>query len=201
MTQKWNLTGTYFEACNCDVACPCVFLSKPTMGACKVIIAWHIDKGSFGGTALGGLNVGLYALSPGNMIEGNWKVALYLDEKSTEGQKNALTQIFTGQAGGHPAVLVSFVKEVLGIKSVPIEYKAEGKRRSLRIPNLAEVEIEALPGQENADVTLNHQPLGVVPGQTLVVAKSKRVSYRDHGQNLEVSEKSGFYAPFIYQGS
>ena len=32
MTSDWKLEGLYFEACNCDAACPCVFLSPPTMG-------------------------------------------------------------------------------------------------------------------------------------------------------------------------
>ena len=35
MAQEWKVTGTYFEACNCDVACPCIFLSPPTTGECK----------------------------------------------------------------------------------------------------------------------------------------------------------------------
>ena len=34
MSQKWNVAGTYFEACNCNVACPYVFLSPPTEGEC-----------------------------------------------------------------------------------------------------------------------------------------------------------------------
>jgi len=29
---------------NCEAACPCVFLSPPTEGECKVLIGWHIDK-------------------------------------------------------------------------------------------------------------------------------------------------------------
>ncbi len=32
MSEKWKLTGTYFEACSCDIACPCTFLSAPTTG-------------------------------------------------------------------------------------------------------------------------------------------------------------------------
>ncbi len=201
MTTKWHLSGTYFEACNCDVACPCVFLSPPTMGECRDLVGWHIDKGSFGDVALDGLNVALYVHSPGNMVEGKWKAALYLDERATQAQKDALSQIFSGQAGGHPAALGSLIEEVLGVKSVPIEYQAEGKRRSLRIPNVGEAEIEALAGQGDAEVTINNHPLCVAPGQTAVVGKSKQVSYRDHGLQLEVSDKAGFYSPFTYQSS
>lgn len=200
MAEKWSLAGTYFEACNCDVACPCVFLSAPTTGECQVIIGWHVDKGSYGNVPLDGLNIALYGHSPGNMMKGNWKAAIYLDEKATEAQKNALTQIFAGQAGGHPAVLCSLVSEVLGVKSVSIEYRAEGKKRSLRIPNLAEAEIEAMAGQGNADITIANHPLCAAPGYPVVVSKSKRLTYNDHGVKLDISEKNGFYSPFIYEG-
>ena len=59
MSEKWSLSGTYFEACNCNVACPCVFLSEPTPGECTVLVGWHIDEGTFEGTSLNNLNVAL----------------------------------------------------------------------------------------------------------------------------------------------
>ena len=43
----WSLSGTYMESCNCEAACPCVFLGPPTEGECTVLIAWHVDRGSF----------------------------------------------------------------------------------------------------------------------------------------------------------
>ena len=97
-------------------------------------------------------------------------------------------------------MLASFVGQVLGVKSVPIDYRAEGKRRSLRIPDLAEAEIEALAGQGGVEVTVSNHPVCVAPGYPAVVAKSKRLSYRDHGFQWEVSEKNGYYSPFSYQG-
>lgn len=122
MATKWQLTGTYFETCNCEAACPCVFLSAPSSGECTVLIAWHVDKGRFEDTVLDGLNVALAVHSPGHMAEVPWRAVLYFDDRAEDDQKDALTQIFTGQAGGHPATLVSHVGEVLGISSVPIDY-------------------------------------------------------------------------------
>lgn len=200
MAAKWNLAGTYFEACNCEVACPCIFLSPPTTGECTVLVGWHIEKGSFGGVKLDGLNVALAVDSPGHMAQGKWKIALYLDERATQAQKDSLAQIFAGQAGGHFAVLGPFIGQVLGVKSVPINYQAVGKRRSLQIANVAVAEIEALQGQGGADVLISNHPMTVVPEQPAVVAKSKRLSYNDYGLKWEVSEKNGFYSAFAYQG-
>lgn len=201
MSDKWSLTGTYFEACNCDVACPCVFLSPPTTGDCTVFVGWHIDKGSQGKVTLDGLNVALAVHSPGNMVATKWQAAVYFDSKASEAQKSALTQIFTGQAGGHPAVLVSFVGEVLGVKSVGIDYHADGKRRSLKIADIVEAEIEAIGGADGSEVTIKGPPLSISPGYAATVAKSKKLSYHDYGLQWEISEKNGFFSPFAYQAS
>jgi hypothetical protein len=199
MAETWSVKGTYFETCNCNVACPCVFLSPPTTGDCTVLVGWHIEKGSYANITLDGLNVTLAYHVPGHMATTKWQAALYFDDRASDKQKDALMQIFTGKAGGHPAVLASFVGQVLGVKSVPIEYQAEGKRRRLKIAGIAEAEIEALSGAGGADVTVSGHPLCIAPGFSATVAKSRGLSYRDHGLSWEISEKNGFFSPFAYQ--
>jgi hypothetical protein len=200
MPEAWKLSGTYFEACNCDAVCPCIFLGPPTQGNCTVLVAWHIDKGTFGNTSLDGLNTVLAAYSPGHMLQTRWKVALYLDERANQDQRGALTQIFAGQAGGHFANLAACIGEVLGVRTAAIDYEAEGRRRSLTITGVAGMEIEAVPGQDGGEATVSNMPFCVVPGIPSVVAKSKQVTYRDHDLSWEISGKNGFYSAFAYQG-
>jgi hypothetical protein len=200
MSSQWKLNGTYFESCNCDTACPCIFLGPPTRGDCTVLVAWHIDEGHFGDTCLNGLNTVLAVHSPGHMLQTKWKAALYLDERASQEQRDSLTRIFAGQAGGHLANVAACVGEVLGVKAVPIDYRAEGKRRSVSINGLADLEIKAVPGQDGAEVTIAGPPFCVVPGIPPVVAKSKRLSYRDYGYQWELSDRNGFYSAFAYQG-
>jgi hypothetical protein len=103
---KWQLTGDYFENCNCDVVCPCLaspaapLTSRPSRGACDVALAFHIDQGSYGDVALDGLSVVLAAHAPGPMADGNWAVAAYIDERADDRQTAALGAIFTGADGG-----------------------------------------------------------------------------------------------------
>ena len=197
---EWEINGTYFEACNCEIACPCVFLSAPTTGDCKVLIAWHIDSGSFGQADLNGLNVALAAYSPGAMTDGNWKVALYIDEQANQAQQEALTQMFGGQSGGHFALLAGFIGEVLGINTAAIDYKVDGKSRSLTVGNLAAMEVQAIDGGDGSEVMITNNPLGVVPGEPMVVAKASQLTYHDHGMNWELSGKNAYYSPFAYKG-
>ena len=201
MPDSWKIVGSYFETCNCDLACPCVFLSPPTSEDCTVLLAWHVDQGRFGEIDLDGLNVVLAARSPGHMLKGNWKVALYVDERASQSQQDALTHIFSGQAGGHLAALVPLIGEVLGVKAAVIEYLSEGKRRTLRVGDVADAEIESLPGQDGSDVTVANVPFAAVPGVPLVVAKSKQMRFSDYGLKWEVSNKNGYFAPFAYQSA
>ena len=197
---SWQLKGTYFETCNCNVACQCVFLSAPSEGECRVLVAWHVDEGKDDEVDLAGLNVAMAIHSPGHMIQTKWRAALYLDERADDRQKQALTRIFAGQAGGHPEALASFVGDVLGVASVKIDYQAAGRTRSLSIPGIVSAEIEAIEGQGGGDVTISGHPLCVAPGEPAVVAKSMRLDYTDHQMTWSISDRNGFYSPFAYQG-
>lgn len=200
-SNQWTLKGTYFETCNCDLACPCVFLSAPTDGECTVLVAWHIERGHFENVDLSGLNAALAAYSPGHMTQVPWKAALYLDDRASQEQRERLTRIFGGQAGGHPARLATHIGEVLGVKSASIQYEAQGRLRSLRIGDIAEAEIEGIEGQGGADVTVTNHPLCIAPGHPAVAARSRRLEFHDHEIDLSISDKNGFYSPFSYQGS
>jgi len=194
----WELNGNYFETCNCEAACPCVFLSPPTEGDCTVLVAWHIDRGHYGDTSLDDLNVALAVYSPGNMIEGKWKAAAYFDEKADEAQNEALHAIFGGKAGGHPEVLASFIGELVGAKNVPMHFESDGKTSSLSIPGVVEAEIERIEGQGGEPATIQNHPLCIAPGKPATVARSKHFSLKDFGWDWTLSGRTGFSSPFEY---
>lgn len=194
----WNVEGSYFEACNCEAACPCVFLSPPTTGECTALVGWHINTGDHDGVALDGLNVALAIHAPGNMVETAWRAALYLDDRASESQASALGAIFSGAAGGHPAVLAVHIGEVMGVATAPISFDIDGSTRALRIGEVAEVKILAMSGQGGEQVTVNNHPLCIGPGFEAVAARSEHLRYSDHGYEWELSEKNGFFSPFSY---
>jgi hypothetical protein len=195
----WSLQGTYVESCNCEAACPCVFLSAPTQGECTLLAAWHVDKGGFDNVKLDGLNVAL-AVHSGHMAKTKWNAAVYIDEKASSDQEQSLGKIFGGQAGGHPAVLASFVGKLLGVKKVPIQFTQSGKSFSLKMPNVAEMSIEAMQGAGGADVQIAGHPLCIAPGFPATVGRSTQLKYTDHGMSWNLSQKNAFYSHFEYKG-
>jgi len=175
-------------------------LEPPTTGDCTVLIAWQIESGDYNGTNLDGFNVVLAAHSPGNMIEVDWKVALYVDNRANDAQQEALTLIFSGQAGGHFAGIAQHVGEVMGVSSADIEYKSQGKDRSVNIKGVGHMDIRGLDGMGGADVTITNNALGVVPDEPTVVAKSSSLTYQDYGMDWNLSGKNGYYSGFTYKG-
>ena len=196
---SWKLQGSYFETCNCETACPCVWLQSPSEGDCKLLVAWHIDSGHFGNQTLDNLNVALACYAPGDMKEGNWQAALYIDERADDAQVDAITQIFSGQQAGHLAILMSFVSEVLGIQKVKIDYKEDGNKRFMSIPGIAQAEIESIQGITGAESSITNPPLCVVSSHPSTVAKSNQYQYQDYDKNWQFSDRNGYYSPFTYQ--
>ena len=215
----WKLEGDYFDGCNCKSICPCVFALDPTEGDCKGLAAWHIEKGLFtkndrnssntknedannNSINLANLNVVISVHAPGHMLAGpKWKIALYLDEKANNDQKDALTSIFTGQVGGDFFVeMLSRTGEILEIRSVPIEFNIEGKkRRKIKIPAIAEMDIEGLTGSDpNIESKVINPAFSNTPGIDPIIARAARHTYKDHGLEWDNSGRNAFYSRFTY---
>jgi hypothetical protein len=204
----WSFEGEYFENCNCTVACPCIFsaeqpfTSMPTEGACEVAFAFHLDSGSYGSTRLDGLNVGLAARTPGPMIDGNWQVALYVDERASPAQQEALQAIFSGAAGGTMGGFAPLIGEVLGIKAVPITYATNGKRRSVEIPGIMSLAVRPVPSAMGEDVEMiarNAHPFA--PEGVVMAVGDSGSTWSDHGMRWDNSGRNGHYAPIRWSNA
>jgi len=122
---KWKASGHWFDVCNCNIPCPCIFAQTPSYGYCEGIMAYHIKKGEYGETSLDGLNVLILDYFKGNIWAGETKldIALFFDEKANEEQRKALNMIFTGKAGGFMGQLANLIGEVRGLEYTPIKFE------------------------------------------------------------------------------
>lgn len=202
-----QITGDYFENCNCDVVCPCLFSSgppltaQPTAGACEVAFGFHIDQGRYGGTTLDDLNVAMVARTPGAMGDGNWSAAIYLDERADERQGEALTTIFTGGAGGPLANLAPLIATVLGARSVPITYTREGQRRSVEIPSVMHLGVHAAPSMvPDQEIWAKNAHPFALEGVAMAIG-DEGSTWEDYGMRWDNSGKNGHYAPIHWSNN
>ena len=96
----YKLEGSLLEVCNCDVLCPCWVGMDPDNGTCDTALAHHFEKGDIDGVDVSGLTMGFTAHVPGNILQGNWRVVVHIDERATKQQEEALLTVYTGKQGG-----------------------------------------------------------------------------------------------------
>ena len=143
----WRLEGAYTENCNCEVVCPCVasaFAAPATYDRCTAMFAWHIESGEVDGTDVSGLSVVLVLDTPRQMLEGDWRLGMFMDDRASEEQAEKLGGIFSGQMGGPLANLVPLISENLGMEVASIEHIDDGLRHRVRVGDAIDVEIEDL---------------------------------------------------------
>ena len=201
---SWRLSGDYFENCNCSVVCPCLvssappLTSQPTEGVCDVALAFHIDNGNYGQVALDGLSVALIAHTPGPMADGNWTVAVYVDERADDRQTEALGAIFSGAEGGPMANFAPLIATNLGVKKVPVTYRVAGKTRSAEIPGIMHMSVEPLPSLHPSGESWAAVGHPVAPDRLALAVGGVGSTFADHGMRWDNSGKNGHYAPISW---
>jgi len=127
-TSAWRISGLYFEACNCELVCPCYSAKPPTYGYCEGNCAWYIQQGHArsGAVKLDGLSVLMAQRCAGLMRETEWQCWFYVDDRASPEQFDALKEIFTLSEGGHLAKIFGRLWKVRGVERAPIEVKLGG---------------------------------------------------------------------------
>ena len=173
----WAISGDYLETCSCTYICPCIATNlkdPPTNGLCKASLLFHIKKGRYGAVSLDGRTVIVVGQIPNALIEGNWSVGLIVDDGADEQQKEALTNIMSGGAGGPMARFSHFVSEFLGVEQRPIRFEKKGMKFSFSIPDVLDQAAEGMGGGENPDEPLYVDNNKHWANQRLGMARAKR---------------------------
>ena len=141
---SWNLKGSYFETCSCELMCPCnmSFDHGATYDYCRVVLVFNVSEGEIEGTDVSGLKLAVIADTPKVMTEGNWRLGMFVDERATDEQVEKLTAVYSGQKGGPMAGLAPLIGELLGVERAAIEVVEEGLRHSVRIGDAIDFEVE-----------------------------------------------------------
>jgi hypothetical protein len=190
---SWNLSGSYFESCSCDVVCPCT--ASLSLGAtkdrCKVVLVFNVKSGEVEGTDVSGLTVAAVADTPKVMSEGNWRLGVVIDADASDEQAEKLGGVFSGALGGPMEALGPLVGEDLGLQRLPIEVREDGLTHSVKIGEEIDLEIEdvvpfGVESGEPAKITGIFHPVG----SELTVSRATRSSVNAFG--IQYEGRAGF---------
>lgn len=196
----YHLEGRLLEVCDCRVLCPCWIGEDPDNGTCDSVLAYHFDKGTVDGVDVTGRTVAIVSHIPGNVLNGNFRIALYLDEGASDAQMEALVNVYSGKLGGPVAELAKLIGEVLSVERTAIRFDVNEGRGTLTIGDVSHAELEPYKGPDGSTTVLSNTIFSTVPGAPVFVGKATRYTSRHAGlgHDLDLTGHNALQSTFVF---
>jgi hypothetical protein len=167
-------------------------------------MAFAIERGSYGTLSLDGLGFVVLGFTPEAMGKGNWSVGLVADERANPEQRDAMTAIASGAAGGPMAMLTSLFGKFLGVESAPIRFERSGPKWSVKAADFVEMDAEGIKGiNPNSSEPIHIDNTGHPAADRFALARPSRS--RVHALGLAwadtTGKNNGQYAPFSWRNA
>jgi hypothetical protein len=194
----YQLEGRLLEVCTCNILCPCWVGEDPDSGVCDGTLGWHVDKGTVDGVDVSGHSIVALCHIPGNILKGNWNIRLYVDDKATAPQKDALVAVWTGKKGGPVADLAKLVSRVDAIEQVPIEFRVEGVKGTLKVGQAIDAALEPYKGVTGKETALHDTIFTTIPGSPAYVGKASHYKATAPGFHVNLQNHNAVSGRFRF---
>ena len=196
----YHLEGSLLEVCDCRVLCPCWIGEDPDNGTCDSVQAWHFDSGRIEDVDVAGRTIAMVAHIPGNVLKGNFRVALYIDDGASDAQHQAILNVYSGKLGGPVAELAKLVGEVVSVERAPITFDVREGRGTLRVGDVSYAELEPYKGADGSNTTLSNTIFSTVPGAPVFVGKAAqyRSKHAALGHDLDLTGHNALQSAFVF---
>jgi hypothetical protein len=198
---SYQLEGRFLEVCTCKSICPCFVGEDPDGGECGGTIAYRIDKGTINEINVSGLTLAMVAYIPGNAFNGNWRAVLFIDDRATEQQQEALLSAFTGKEGGPLTDIAELVGEVVSVERATIESDIHEGTGLFKVGDVMRAEMESLKGASEKPVKLYDAAIDFSPGAPSFPGKAKtyHVSCPSLDMEIDLQAHNSMQAYFKFQ--
>ncbi len=198
----YKIEGRLLEACSCDAPCPCWIGDDPDKGTCDALVAYHYDKGHINGLDVSGLTLALVTHIPGNVLEGNWQVAVHVDSKATSQQKEAILAAHTGQLGGPLADLAPLIGNVLGVYDTPVQFDIVEGKGTIHVGDVVSAEMQPATDAQGRPTKLVDTVFSTIPGSPAYVGKatSFTVNQPEHELVWSFNGRNAVLGDFLFEG-
>jgi hypothetical protein len=197
----YKLEGSLLEVCDCKVLCPCWIGEDPDNGTCRGTVAHHYTSGRIDDVDVSGLTIAMLAFIPGNVLKGNWRVAMFIDERATEAQFQALLSVYKGERGGPVAELGKLIGEVVSVERAPIEFTVRNGKGMLSVGADLHAEMEPYIGPHGQPTQLVETIFSTIPGSPAYVSKASRYRAKNAklGYDLDLKGHNAIQGHFSFQ--
>jgi hypothetical protein len=195
----YQLEGRLLEVCTCNILCPCWVGEDPDGGTCTGVLAWHMDKGSVDGVDVSGRTLAILTFIPGNILKGNWRVRVYVDDGATPEQNAALLNVWTGKLGGPVADLAKLVGEVQAVEQVPITFEVKGVNGTLRIGTAVSADLAPFQGATGKPTAMHDTIFTTIPGSPAYVGKASLYRAKAPGFDVDLRDHNAVSGSFRFE--
>jgi hypothetical protein len=117
---------------------------------------------------------------------------LFIDDRASDEQFDALVAMLTGELGGPLADLAALVGERMAIVRAPITHEVADGQGTLRIGEAIEAHMHPYTGPDGSTTTLHDSIFSTVPGSPAYVAKAdhQRVDLPEYGLKWEMEGRN-----------
>lgn len=153
------------------------------------------------GIDVSGLTLATNVFIPGNVLAGKWRAQIYIDERASQEQEDALISVFTGKQGGPIADLAALVGEVVKVEPRADHVCSEEGKGVLRIGDTTEAEMEPYRGPSGKPTTLVDSIFSTIPGAPAYVAKAStfRMKNRAVGVDVDLRDHNAIQGQFAFE--
>ena len=138
---------------------------------------------------MAGCTIAVIAHVPGNILQGNWRAAVYVSDNASKKQEEAILKVYTGKLGGPVGDLVKLIGEVVSVERAPITFDVRGGKGTLQVGNAGYAELEPYQGATGGATTLTDTIFSTVPGAPVFVGKSPRYKSKNAKLGIELDIK------------
>jgi hypothetical protein len=199
---SWRVAGSYYEACSCEAVCPCRRQGdrpggRSTYGVCDFVLSWFIQTGAAGELSVADRRVVMAGSYDDDQPGSPWSVVLYLDERCTPRQRDALADIFLGRAGGRAFTnYARAIGTVHAVRTAAITLDHATDRERIGVGRYVTVRTRT-PFHHRVRVSCGI-PGHDRPGQELVVDLMR---VQEPGLSWDLRGRCGFATTFDYRSS
>jgi hypothetical protein len=195
----YELEGTLLEACSCGILCPCWVGEDPDGGSCDAFVAYHFDSGEINGVDVSGLSFVQIVRIPGNVLApGSWRRVIFVDDRATDEQVQAIVDAYEGRLGGPLADLAGLIDETLAVERAPIRHEIRDGAGTLQVGDFVSSEMGPYRGMDGTITTLRDSLFSTVPGSPAWVGKAKThtVNLPQYGMVWSFEDRNAIQATY-----
>lgn len=199
---SYTLEGQLLEVCDCKVLCPCWIGEDPDNGTCDSVVAYLIEQGTIEGVDVSGLALAQLLHIPGNVLNGEYRCVLTLDDRATPEQQDTLTRAWKGEFGGALGDMAELVGTLVEVRVEPMECSLVEGKGTLRIGHVVSAEMEPYRGPDGEVTTLHDTIHTTIPGSPAYVSRATHWTAQEPqlGWHISLENHNAIQGAFRFEG-